>query len=174
MGEPEALTAPGHGQREFLQVLNRLAIALRAQDVDAATKVIYFETLEDLAPEFLARAATSFALEPGRKWLPTTGEWRERAEAIRREDERRTYQRETRTEPWRDECSDCRDTGWLYDLECSGKGECGMGSCLRTSRRGPGLGPHTYATPCGCRDHNRTYQRHVLASSAAHREKAGA
>lgn len=55
-----------------------------------------------------------------------------------------------RTEPWHDECEDCRDTGFRFH-QCGVNGRhCGHRIC-RTG--------HDFVSVCPCRPTNRTYQR---------------
>jgi hypothetical protein len=138
---------------EFLKVFNRLAVALRAQDVDAAMQRVYYEALQDLPPETVKAGAEALAKEPGRKWFPTTGEWRQAAEVALTAQLRQAIPA-ARRDPWTHECDPCEDTGWVLDLTCPGSQ--GTVTCGRVKPHAA----HTYTQPCLCRPTNRTYQRH--------------
>lgn len=138
---------------ELASVLGKLALQLRVNDVDEATAMAYWEALQDLPLEAIRAAQETLAREPGRRWLPTTGEWREQALVARRGHVERALP-PGRSEPWRDECGECRDTGWVMGLTCDGGGRCGRTKPHRA---------HDYTCPCACRQTNRTYQRHYAS-----------
>lgn len=139
---------------EFLVVFNRLAVALReAQDETGLTQGVYFEALADLPLSALEAGAKALMQEPGRKWFPTTAEWRTAAEQAQ------MTQLRAAIAPAVDEraslhCRDCMDTGWVFDqgnpMMCPGDGTC---------RRHRTHAPHTYTRPCPCREHNPHYQQ---------------
>ena len=133
-------------EREFAQVFSRLALQLRWLDADEAAIRSYYEALRDIPLELLKRSAFNLANEAGRKYFPTTGEWRNEALLIEQADRRRE---DSKHREWKLECVDCEDTGWIYH-KCFGH-ECG-----RTRDHAP----HDYVTECFCRPTNRTYQRH--------------
>lgn len=134
----------------FLQAFNRLAVALRlpAAEVDAPMKQIYFDALKDLPIEAVAGAVHGLVKTAG-YGFPRTSEWHSVAERCRVELTLRALPA-AREQPWAFECQHCEDTGWAYH-DCDGGRVCG---------RAKEHNPHTYATPCSCRDTNRTFQRH--------------
>jgi hypothetical protein len=138
---------------EFLQVFNRLSVALREPaDDTGVTQSTYFDALNDLTLESLQAGATTLMRETGRKFFPTTAEWRTAAVDAGGELARKCLALpDGRSEPWHSECASCQDTGWVLDLECDGGDLCG-----RTKKHLP----HSYTRGCGCRATNRTYQRH--------------
>jgi len=135
---------------EFLKLFNRLCVALREPADDSGiTQGVYFEALKDLPVSALDRGAAALMKEPGRRFFPTTAEWRTAAERALDQQFREAVKPLAR-DPWHYECTDCDDTGWaLY--ECTGDASCG--------RQKP-HGPHRFVRVCLCRATNRTYQRH--------------
>lgn len=92
----------------FLQVMNRLAVALREKDVDASQLRVYFEALKDLEIEFVVAAGDQLAQSA--QWFPKVPEWRDLAVTIEREriDAQRALLRKLPTPL----CLSCGDTGW--------------------------------------------------------------
>lgn len=155
-----ALIPPKPSDVEFLAVFNRLAVALReAQDDTGVTQGIYFDALKDLPAPAVEAGAVALMKEPGRRFFPTTAEWRTAAEVANVELLRSAVQPVEREEPWKDECGACFDTGWQFRT-CAGgeRGFCG--------RRKPHAA-HDYVEPCTCRPTNRTYQRHKAFGGGA-------
>lgn len=136
--------------QEFLKIFNRLCVALREpKDDTGVTQDVYFSALKDLPVAALRAAAESLAKETGRRFFPTSAEWRTAAEDANRKQLQAAVQ-PGRDEPWHFDCEDCEDTGWIR-LHCGGNDTCG-----RRNRHQP----HDYVIVCGCRATNRTYQRH--------------
>lgn len=137
-------------ERAFGEIFARLALQLRWLDADEAAILSYFAVLKDLPANVLTRSAEQLAAERGRKYFPTTGEWRDCALRVQQE----MLREELGTErDWKVECERCDDTGWMTDFKCGG-GE--NDACGRPRRHLP----HTFARECPCRPTNRTYQRH--------------
>lgn len=137
---------------EFLQVFNRLCVALREpQDDSGVTQGIYFEALKDLPLLALEAGASALMRETGRRFFPTTAEWRTAAEVAIQAEVRRELTA-VREEPWKHDCNACEDTGWER-FECTGDDFCG-----RTRKHAP----HEFVRVCPCRPTNRTYQRHQV------------
>jgi hypothetical protein len=135
----------------FLQAFNRLCVALQSpQDESGATQAVYWQALGDLPIAALETAAIALMREGGRRFFPTTGEWRAQAELVRAAQLREALD-SGRGAPWVLECERCEDTGWVTGHLCDGGTACG--------RKRPHL-PHEWATPCFCRPMNRTYRRH--------------
>lgn len=134
---------------EFVQVFNRLCVALREKDADSATMQVYFDALKDLPMSAIQQGAQALQSELGRKWFPTTGEWRQAAQDAA-DRQLRTAVGQARDEPWHLECELCEDTGWRF-YECDGDNFCG---------REHKHAPHSFVRVCACRPTNRTYQRH--------------
>ncbi len=134
-------------EREFAEVFGKLALQLRWNDPDESAIRGYFDALEKYPLDVVKQAANTLALERGRKFFPTTGEW---CDAIghARAEEARAASAAPRT--WTVECEECDDCGWQH-FECTGDSFCG--------RTNPHL-PHTFVRICPCRATNRTYQRH--------------
>jgi hypothetical protein len=144
-------------EQDFLAVFSRLCVALReAQDESGITQQVYWEALKDLPLKALELGAGNLMREKGRRFFPSTTEWR----AAAYEAEVTTRNADLgRTEPWHDECRDCEDTGWVLGLECDGGPTCG--------RKQKHLA-HSYTIPCPCRATNRTYlRRQALGYGAA-------
>lgn len=142
---------------DFLALYNRLCVALREPaDDSGVSQQVYFDALKDLPVRALEAGAAALMKEPGRRFFPTTAEWRTAAEAAQR-NQFREATKPIRAEPWRCECTACDDTGWEI-LECTGDNFCG--------RQKKHL-PHTFAKVCPCRPTNRTYQRHAQFGSGA-------
>lgn len=136
---------------EFLVLFNRLCVALREPaDDSGVTQREYFTCLRDLPFAAVSAGADALKKEPGRKFFPTTAEWRTAAEKAHEALLRGAVK--PRDEPWHDECAACQDTGW-ESHECDGgdRGVCG---------RKKTHAPHSFVVPCPCRPMNRTYQRH--------------
>lgn len=145
-------------KEQFLPVFNRLCVALREPvDDSGVTQSVYYEALQDLEGELLQAGAAKLMTEPGRRFFPTSAEWRTASNHAAR-DRSRALALPGRTEPWRHECASCHDTGWIQHLECDGGSICG-----RTRPHAP----HSYTDVCGCRATNRTYQRHLAARLGA-------
>lgn len=139
---------------EFLPLFNRLGLALRVDgDETGLTQKTYYEALKDLPVSALEAGALALMRQPGRRFFPTTAEWRDAA--THADTERR------RSELPADvfgafHCSMCHDTGWELGiggdaLQCPGDTRCG---------RPNGHTSHTFTRPCGCRATNPIYQRH--------------
>lgn len=139
----------------FLSVFNRLAVALREpQDGSGITVGVYFDALRDLPQEAVLEAARALSREPGRKFFPTTAEWRDAAlkaagATLRKSLAEPTFQ--PRGEAWHHDCARCEDTGWEVGHTCPGDETCGRRGAHR---------PHTYTRACPCRATNPTYLRH--------------
>lgn len=138
----------------FLQVFNRLAIALREKDTDAATVQVYFDSLFDLPLESLEESAAQLMRDSGRKWFPTTAEWREVAEKCTRIVLRKALPAPDRPE-WRFDCLACYDTGWEY-FSCDGSDGDALSACARQMQHYA----HDFVKICPCRPTNRTWLRH--------------
>jgi hypothetical protein len=108
--------------RDFAVVLSKLSMQLRALDVDEATIRAYHEVLGQHSLDALRTTAAAYAADPGRKWLPTTGEWTEALQACEEQVVRKRLTG-VRLEPWHVDCPDCEDTGWVYGLTCDGGAE---------------------------------------------------
>lgn len=135
---------------EFAACYVWLCAALREpQDETGLTQQVYYQALGDLAPESLQGGATALSREPGRKWFPTTAEWRTAAGRVQTAHRRLAVS--GREEPWRVDCDRCEDTCWRLPMECPGDPTCG-----RPTRHLP----HTYTDRCACWPANRTFQRH--------------
>ncbi len=135
-------------EQEFLAVFSTLCVALReSQDESGITQQVYWEALKDLSFKSLEMGAGNLMREAGRRFFPSTAEWRE---AARTADITFRNIDLGRTEPWHDECRDCEDTGWVMGLTCPGDTTCG-----RPNKHAP----HTYTMACPCRPTNRTYLR---------------
>lgn len=139
---------------EFTAIFARLASQLRWLDYRPEDLVNYSEALRNLPIAVLHESAKRIATEPGRKYFPTTGEWREWALEYESELRRAAL---TGSRDWKVECEDCDDCGFLF-FECPGDKTC--------DRDRPHL-PHTFVRVCGCRESNRTYQRHHPSKAIA-------
>ena len=65
-----------HGDREpFARIYTALLIGLRPSEQHRAGVGVYFEALKDLPIESVEQAGRGYLSEPGREWVPTTGEW---------------------------------------------------------------------------------------------------
>lgn len=141
----------------FARVFNRLAAALREPGDDTGvTMGVYFDTLRDLSIESLELAAAALMKEPGRRFFPTTAEWRQAAEVARVQQLREAV-KPAREEPWQYECGACLDTGWDEQF-CPGDRTCG---------REKKHGAHSFVSVCPCRPNNRTYIRHQQFGAGA-------
>ncbi len=149
MSDLLALRAPTT-DADFLRVFNRLAVALREPvDDSGVTQACYFEALADLPVAALEAGAAALMREAGRKFFPTSGEWRGRAEEAQRAQLRAALPA-GREEPWHFDCLACLDTGW-EERTCDGSSLCGR------QKKHP---LHSYVRVCTCRPTNRTFQRH--------------
>lgn len=137
---------------EFLPIFNRLCVALREpQDDSGVTQGIYFDALKDLPTVALEAGAVTLMREPGRRFFPTTAEWRSVAELAVSQQIRETLTA-VREQPWVHECEHCEDTGWER-FECTGDRFCGRPTVHAA---------HTFVRICSCRATNRTFQRHQV------------
>ena len=110
-------------EQQFLAVFSRLCVALReAQDDSGITQQVYFEALRDLSPAAIEAGASVLMREKGRRFFPTTAEWRTASEHAHGETLRKTLTSH-REEPWHHECRDCEDSGWIVGLTCDGGAE---------------------------------------------------
>jgi len=132
--------------REFGIVFAKLAIQLRWQDAGEIEIRSYFDALRHFPLAEVRTAAEGLALERGRKFFPTTGEWRDAIEA----EHARQLAMASTPRIWRVECEDCEDCGWQR-FECPGNATCG--------RQNP-HDAHSFVRVCSCRPTNHTYQRH--------------
>jgi hypothetical protein len=104
---------------DFLRIFNRLCVALREPADDSGiTQGVYFDALKDLPITALSAAAAMLASDAGRKFFPTTGEWRAAAETAYQHQLREAV-KPARSEPWRVECDACDDCGWTSH-DCDG------------------------------------------------------
>lgn len=118
-----SLVPKGAEEREFLAVFSRLCVGLReTQDDSGITQQVYFEALRDLSSEALDAGAAALMRERGRKFFPTTAEWRTAAENAHVEALRKALT-STREDPWRHECRECEDSGWVVGMTCDGGAE---------------------------------------------------
>ena len=141
---------------EFLRVFNRLCVALREPPDDTGvTQQTYFELLHDLPITALDAGATRLAREPGRRFFPTSAEWRTAAEAAQVEQLREALP-SSREKPWEHECAACEDTTFVSH-------QCPEEPCDRV----PKHAPHSYVRVCPCRGSNRTWARHQRFGSGA-------
>lgn len=147
----------------FKVCFNRLAKAKRATDVDGATMAIYLETLKVLPMWAIEEAATELARKPT-FGFPEAGVWFQAAqeEVARRMREEQVY----RSREWKDECRDCKDSGWR-EHHCTHTERCGRRFCDQLGEKHA----HTYYSACPCREHNSTYRRNTLASQLGHGNK---
>lgn len=123
-------------EAEFLRVFNRLCVALREpQDDSGMTQRIYFEALKDLSLEALQAGATGLQRETGRRFFPTTAEWRDAARPYQASQRIALALPAGRDQPWREECTRCGDTGWIEGLTCEG-GMDAWPQALEKTRRG--------------------------------------
>ena len=144
----------------FLAAYGRLCLALREpQDDSGTTQQVYWDALSDLEPDTLIAAVARLARDTGRKFFPSTGEWRAAALAVRGDLARtRLALPAGRSEPWHHECEVCEDTGWA-PRACQGLAD---GPCRRRTVHLP----HPWVDPCGCRGSNRTYQRKAIGAAS--------
>ena len=143
-------------EHEFGVIFARMAMQLRWLDADTAAIQSYYVALKDLPDEIVHASAARIANEPGRKFFPTTGEWREVALRIEQDKRRAEF---SGPESWTDECATCHDTGWEV-FECTGGVHVG---CDRPREHRP----HDFVRICPCRPTNRTYQRHQWKAKAS-------
>lgn len=135
---------------DFLRVFNRLCVALREPPDDTGmTQQTYFELLHDLPFTALEAGATALMRESGRRFFPTSAEWRTAAEMAQTAQLKAALTH--REEPWHFDDDECRDSGWREHV-CDGVAD---GPCGRAKKHAP----HPYVTPCLCRTINRSYQR---------------
>ena len=133
------LVGEGQTKAAFLQAFNRLCVALREPaDDSGVTQGIYYDALKDVPLPAVEAGAVALSKERGRRFFPTTAEWRTAAQAALQAQLRHV------------ECDGCEDTGWVLGLTCDGSNQCG--------RKRVHL-PHTWTYPCPCRETNRTYIR---------------
>lgn len=174
---------------QFLPIFNRLCVALREPDDNSGvTAGIYFEVLKDLPLPAIAAGAETLMRETGRRFFPTTAEWRTAAERAL-EHALRQAVKPARDEPWRFECARCLDSGWVVDLTCDGGAAAWPEAVVKQvqgnqkyhgNRRPVGYKaeprdtetpraaccgkttphlPHTFTKICPCRATNRTFIR---------------
>ncbi len=132
---------------EFATIFARLASQLRWLDYRPADTANFYDALRDLPIALIHESAKRIANHAGRKFFPTTGEWREVALEYEAELRRAAL---TGERVWKIECEICDDSGWEYFF-CPGDQTCG---------RQNSHAPHNYVRPCNCRPSNRTFQRH--------------
>jgi len=143
---------------QFLALFSRLCVGLReAQDDSGITQQVYWEALRDVPMTALEAGALALMREPGRKWFPTTAEWRTAAGHAHEQQLRAAIQ-PAREQPWMHECRDCEDSGWVRGLTCPGDATCGRKKAHQ---------PHDYTLPCPCRPTNHTYRRHMAFGGGA-------
>lgn len=107
-------------EQHFMAVFSRLCVALReTQDDSGITQQVYFEALRDLSPDALDAGARALMQERGRRFFPTTAEWRTASENAHAETLRKVFT-SRREEPWHHECQDCEDSGWIVGMQCDG------------------------------------------------------
>lgn len=175
-----SLVPRGATDKEFVGIYNRLCVALREpQDDTGITQGVYFDALRDVPLEALKAGAEALEREPGRRFFPTTAEWRTAAQAWQASRQREAATVVDRV-AWRYECLACDDTG--YELvHCGGgavpdvtlehvdKGQVKGRSWFYKPYDGPEAvtcgrkrahAPHRYVRVCPCRPTNRTFQRH--------------
>ena len=135
-------------RQRFAQAFNRLLASFpNAPQADVARMKVYEQALSAQPIEAIERAGDWLAKHAG-DFFPSSAKWHERAE-IEGAARFREGLHQARSEPWKTECSDCDDTGWV-EMQCGGGPACG-----RTREHAA----HSYVIPCLCRKTNRTYQR---------------
>ena len=143
---------------QFLAIFSRLCVALREpQDDTGISQMVYFEALKDLPEQSVHAGAHALSQESGRRFFPTTSEWRTAATAAQRADFQNALP-PAREEPWHHDCIDCEDTGWVMGMTCPGDKTCGRPRQHQA---------HSYTIACPCRTTNRTYQRRHAAGHSA-------
>jgi len=158
-----ALTRPSVPDEAFLIAFNRLAVALRVQEVDPAMKGVYFSALSDLPADALAAGAEAVLREPGRRFFPTAPEWREATLRVLDAAQRAAPVMVLNQDDPRGwvTCPECQDTGYVLEqgggpLRCDAAVRHGACACGRRGRHDPGM---TYTSVCACRATNQAYQR---------------
>lgn len=146
----------------FKACFNRLAKAKRATDVDGATMAIYLDTLKTLPMWAIEEAAQELQRKPT-FGFPEAGVW---FQAAQEEVQRRAREQVYQPREWKDECRDCRDSGWR-EYHCTAKARCGRMFCAQLGEKHE----HTYYSACPCREHNSTYRRNTQASQLGHGNK---
>lgn len=135
---------------EFVPVFNRLVVALREPaDDSGATLEIYWDVLKDLPLAAIEAGAMALMRERGRRFFPTTAEWRQAAETAQMQLLREAV-KPARDAAWQHDCTACEDTGWQYH-DCDERQPCG---------RNFKHAAHRYVSICPCRPTNRTWARH--------------
>jgi hypothetical protein len=137
-------------EQEFGEVFVKLAKQLRCHDADLVSILSYYEPLKRYSLATMKASASRLALEPGRKFMPTTGEWADIANLVDREKLQAAIP-PPRDEPWKFDCETCLDTCWSFKPCTGANGFCG--------RRKPHY-EHEYVERCRCWPNNRTWQRH--------------
>ena len=143
---------------QFLVVFNRLAVALReAQDDSGLTQAVYFDALKDVPLAALEAGALALMQESGRKWFPTTAEWRTASErALTGQIQQAVAEAAPAAEVGQISCWECADTGWILDPQTGGARWCpGDGRCAPATCQPKG---HTWTRACPCRPTNPRYQ----------------
>jgi hypothetical protein len=168
--------------REFGVIFSRLATQLQWRDADVSSAASYYEALKNYTLDTIHESGKRLAMEQGRRFFPTTGEWAEVADAVQHEALRRAV-KPARDEPWHFDCESCEDTGWAPH-QCDGGAAAwpeaagasddignrpfsykalgrltetpGPSTCGRRKAHAP----HDYVTVCPCRPTNRTWIRH--------------
>lgn len=150
-------------KKAFAQCFNRLAKAKRAKDIDAADMQIYYAVLSGY-PLWAIEEAALELMKTATYGFPTTDVW---VTAIQAEVARRQRELLTRRQTaWKDECTTCRDSGWV-EHHCTPQVRCGRRFCAEMGEKHE----HEYYSPCACREHNSTYRRNTLASQLGHGNK---
>lgn len=153
-----ALVPKTASETEFLAIFSRLCVGLREQQDDSGiTQQVYWEALRDLPLAALETGAAALMKQSGRRFFPTTAEWRTAAETAQYAELRQAL-KPARDEPWQHECHECEDTGWVRGLTCPGDATCG---------RPRKHAAHDYTQACPCRLTNRTWRRHQLMGGGA-------
>ncbi len=150
---------PEADKKAFAQCFNRLAKAKRAKDIDAADLQIYFDKLQQF-PQWAIDEAASELQQKHTFGFPTLDVWYQQCEA---EIARRLRENLIHGREWKEECGQCRDSGWK-EATCTHKHRCGRRFCDQLGEKHE----HTFYSACVCRATNRTYQRNTQASQLGH------
>jgi hypothetical protein len=142
---------------EFTPIIVKVAEQVRWSGFSQATIEAYYEALQAFPVEAVKAAAALISIGAGRKFAPTAGEWVEEARAQFEAEARQRLA--APRDPWKYDCEECNDTGWVVGLECAG------GDSSSCGRNKPHAA-HSFTRSCGCRATNPTYQRHHTFNKA--------
>jgi len=108
-------------KERFKRVYTDLLVGLAPSDEKLVGAKTYFTALQAIPVEYVEQAGRQFLSGSGQKWMPTTGEWVERASKLEREAQITITAKALSAGRSENSptyfCEYCEDTSWRYNKD---------------------------------------------------------